>query len=327
MSDPSAHPVDFTYPILLSALAGSATGVGGLLVYLLEDVPSDKTIALALAYAAGVMMCLSIVDLLIPMALRGLGPLLFASCWACVGALLCRAMAQIKVPSPEELMELLMLRSGGGGRGGGGSGGGSNGGGGGDEGSGGAGARTPSALHCDASPTAGQLLPLSSPPAVEKQRHSAWRVGVLLAIILTAHNLPEGLAVAVGTHKSEQLGLALAVAIFFHNVAEGAIISIPLMRGVPNRRLAVGIAALTGLTEPLGALLGLSLLQWVHPAAMGAVVDASLACVAGIMIEVSLRELLPLAMRHASGEAAGGRLVAGGVLAGALSIGATLLAL
>ena len=283
-------PPPWHYPIWLSALAGSATGVGGLIVYLLEDV-SDRSVALALSFAAGTMTCLSVFDLLLPMALRGAAPLAWAAAWALVGALLAKLLLRLPVPEPEVLLARLW------------------------------GAPPPPPMLPSAA------APGAPPPAekLEKQRHSAWRVGCLCALILTAHNLPEGLAVAAGANKSPQLGLAVTAAIFFHNVAEGVVVAVPLMRGLPSRRLAVCVAAATGLSEPLGALLGVVVLRsWVSAEAMGTVVDAALALVAGVMILVSAQELMPLAARHAQAEPSPARLLAAGAAAGALSIGATL---
>jgi zinc transporter ZupT len=373
-------------PVLLSALAGSATGVGGLLVYVMGDVPSDRTIAFALAYAAGVMMCVSLFDLYLPMATRSAAGFLTSTACAGAGALLCRALARLKLPEPDDLLAVLT----GIGLGGGGSAVGAGGsasvrkaagnsgvgadeedGGvsptaaagsaslyrdsgshlsGGSSGSsscggvgGGAAASAALGFAADGGASAGAGVGLTASGS------SAWRVGMLLALILTAHNLPEGLAVAAGATKSDELGLALCAAIFAHNLAEGAVIAIPLLRGLPDRRVAVGIAALTGLSEPVGALLGVTVLsRLVSPSAMGAAVDAALTCVAGIMADVSLRELLPLAGRHAAvasgaaggdatapgkpppgasgfGGVTGDRLVAYGLAAGAASIGATLL--
>lgn len=379
MMAPAAE-TDVAGPVLLSALAGSATGLGGLLVYFMHDVPSDRTIAFALAYAAGVMLCVSLFDLYLPMATRSAAGFLSATACAGAGALLCRGLARLKLPEPDELLAVLTgIGLGGGssssgvGAGGGvgvrkaaGAGGGvvdeedgavsptaaagsaslyrdssssSSGGASGSHLSGGAtsgGAASPALSYTAEGGAGGVGLTASG--------SSAWRVGMLLALILTAHNLPEGLAVAAGATKSDELGLALCAAIFAHNLAEGAVISIPLLRGLPDRRVAVGIAALTGLSEPVGALLGVTVLsRLVSPSAMGAAVDAALACVAGIMADVSLRELLPLASRHAAvaAGAAGGdvagkpppgvagvtgdRLVAYGLAAGAASIGATLL--
>ena len=267
-------------------------GIGGFLVYFLDDVPSDRAISFALAYAAGIMTGLSVVDLLLPMALRSVQAFIFSISFACFGALLCFFLSKINFPSPEDLMATLLRRK-----------------------PGGTTALLP-VISQEALKSKGMIIP----PTAEQQTQNSWRVGVLLAVIITAHNLPEGVAVVVGTRKSLELGLSLTSAIFFHNVAEGVIIAIPLMRGLPNRPLAVGIAALTGLSEPIGAVLGVWVLQWVQPAAIELVVDASLALVAGIMISVSLRELLPLARRHSSMS-----VVSSGVLAGLVSMGVTLL--
>ena len=340
---------DIAGPVLLSALAGSATGVGGLLVYCFRDVPSDQSISLALSYAAGVMICVSVFDLFIPMAFKSMSAFVFSSGCALLGAALCGALAQLPIPEPDELLAVLT-----------GIGAASR------EGSkGSSGKSSPLADAGGSPPTsassssiardaqansnsahsrssssssgtdAHSVLPLISPHSSasssssaghDLKGHAAWRVGMLLALILTLHNLPEGLAVAAGAQKSPQLGITLCTAIFLHNVAEGYVISVPLLRGLPDKRIAVGIAAVTGLSEPLGALLGVLVLnKAVGPTVVETAIDASLSAVAGIMTMVSIRELLPLSLRHAKAHGPQGRrLVAAGFAFGALSIGATL---
>lgn len=337
---------DIGRPVLMSAIAGSATGIGACIVYF-TGIPSDRQVSLALSYAAGVMVCVSVIDLYLPMASKSLQSFALASVCAGIGALLCRLLGQIRVPEPEEL--LLMVGSSMIARPTGQDGHKIQ-----DDGSDGPGAvalfRGVSSTsprkndECGSNESSGSgstgtiddshmLLEeggdrqrrdsSASAAPTESQRFSAWRVGILLAIILTAHNLPEGLAVAAGAQKSHELGLALCAAIFLHNVAEGAVIAIPLLRGLPDRRIAVGIAALTGLSEPLGALIGVLVLsRWVEPSSIELAVDVALACVAGIMADVSVRELLPLSLRHAKEE--GVRLVATGFVVGAVTIGATL---
>jgi ZIP family zinc transporter len=89
-----------------------------------------------------------------------------------------------------------------------------------------------------------------------------------------------------------RMGLPVAVAVGIHNIPEGIAVSVPIYYATGNRRLAFGLSALSGLSEPLGALLGLALLAgfWSD-----AVLGVSLAAVAGIMIFISFDVLLPSA--------------------------------
>jgi len=122
-----------------------------------------------------------------------------------------------------------------------------------------------------------------------------WRVGVITALALTAHNLPEGMAVAISTMGSAKLGLKLTVAIALHNIPEGLAIACPLIMSKQySPSGAVGVAMASGLSEPLGALLTLFFFKNVITQER---VDYALAFVGGVMMAVALGELLPEAQR------------------------------
>ncbi|WP_151525855.1 ZIP family metal transporter [Serinicoccus kebangsaanensis] len=122
------------------------------------------------------------------------------------------------------------------------------------------------------------------------------RTGLLLAAVVGLHNLPEGLATLVSTLEDPTGGVILAVAIAIHNVPEGMVVAAPIYAATGSRARAMLWAALSGLAEPLGAVLGYLALRVLLPLEW---VDLSLALVAGMMIAVSVVELLPTAMRYA----------------------------
>ena len=120
------------------------------------------------------------------------------------------------------------------------------------------------------------------------------RVGILTAVTLTLHNFPEGMAVAVGTMGSVHLGLKLAVAIALHNIPEGMAIALPLIMSKACSPLgAIGVAFASGLSEPVGALLTLLVLQNITPER----VDFALAFVGGVMTAIAVCDLLPESLR------------------------------
>ena len=128
----------------------------------------------------------------------------------------------------------------------------------------------------------------TSAEALSKAR--SWRLGMLLALVLTVHNLPEGLAVGVSALKSKELGLLLATAIFLHNVAEGVVIAVPLLAATGNRWLALGITAASGMTEPLGAAIGVLVLRGLSNGdSFEYYLNVVLCAVGGVMLEVSRR--------------------------------------
>lgn len=132
----------------------------------------------------------------------------------------------------------------------------------------------------------------------EKRR--AWRVAMLLFFSLLLHNFPEGLAVAASAMESKKLGITVTIGIMIHNIPEGIAIAIPCLAARPDMPyLAFALASLSGLAEPLGALVALFFLQNVSKSSTDMLnMENVLAFVAGIMITVALYELFPEANRH-----------------------------
>lgn len=122
------------------------------------------------------------------------------------------------------------------------------------------------------------------------------RAGVFVALGVAIHNLPEGLVtfstVATG---GIALGTAVAVAIAIHNIPEGIAMSVPIFYATGSRRRAFIYSSLSGLAEPLGAIIGYAILL---PFLTSAILSGLMAFVAGIMVYISLDELLPLAHKY-----------------------------
>lgn len=118
------------------------------------------------------------------------------------------------------------------------------------------------------------------------------KASALIFLGIFIHNFPEGMATFVGTLKDIELGIVLAMAIALHNIPEGIAVSVPIYASTKSRKKAFFWSFLSGISEFLGALLvGLILLPIINDAIIGAL----LAIVAGIMIYISLDELLPVA--------------------------------
>lgn len=121
------------------------------------------------------------------------------------------------------------------------------------------------------------------------------RSGLLVALVLSLHNLPEGMATFFATYADPQVGITLAIAIAIHNVPEGIAVAAPVYAATRSRAKALLWATASGLTEPLGALLGLALVSFVVPQSLFGVIYG---LVAGMMVFLALDELLPGAWRY-----------------------------
>ncbi|BDS13314.1 zinc transporter ZupT [Aureispira anguillae] len=121
------------------------------------------------------------------------------------------------------------------------------------------------------------------------------RVGVMTAIALAIHNFPEGIATFVSALEDPHLGLTIAIAIALHNIPEGIGVSMPIYYATGSRKKAFMYSFLSGLVEPLGAILGYFLfMSYLTPFVMGMLI----ASVAGIMVFISLDQLLPAAHEY-----------------------------
>ncbi len=117
-----------------------------------------------------------------------------------------------------------------------------------------------------------------------------YRVGIISMLAIIAHNLPEGIATFLSASNNTKLGLVLTIAIALHNIPEGISIAIPIFYSTNSRKKAFFYTLLSGLSEPLGALLAfLFLSPFITPLMMGFL----LAIIAGIMIHISIYELFP----------------------------------
>ena len=124
----------------------------------------------------------------------------------------------------------------------------------------------------------------------EKVRRSAF----FFAIAMALHNFPEGMATVAAAFDSSDTAVSVAAAVAVHNIPEGIAVALPLMYGTGRRLRAFWYATLTGLAEPLGALLCMLALL---PFMSGAALATLFAVVSGIMVYIAFDELLPMAER------------------------------
>lgn len=121
------------------------------------------------------------------------------------------------------------------------------------------------------------------------------RVGMMSALVLALHNFPEGMVTLLAGLKDTTIAIPIAFAIAIHNIPEGISVSVPIYYATGNRKKAFYYSFLSGLAEPVGALLGYLLIApFLNDTMMGVI----FAMIAGVMVFISLDELLPAAEEY-----------------------------
>ncbi len=270
-----ASPVDLASlagPLLLTLLAGLSTGLGALLVIVLPD--ARRWLGPGMAFAAGAMLAVSFVELL-PGATLEAGSL-GASGALLAGALFTFALDHFLLP---RLRRISVASAKG---------------------------QDHPATTVDPAASSGMMgsglerwghheaaAAASAATATPHVRGvDPHRVALIATLAVALHNLPEGFAVFAGATQSLELGVVLAIAIAAHNIPEGMAVAAPVLQATRARKPALVTGTGSGLLEPLGGAIGWLLLA---PVLTPALVSLMLAFVAGIMVYVSVDELLPAA--------------------------------
>jgi len=127
---------------------------------------------------------------------------------------------------------------------------------------------------------------------------SLLKMGTFTALAIAIHNFPEGIATFTSALQDPKLGIAIAVAIAIHNIPEGIAVSVPVYYATGDKKKAFRLSFLSGLSEPIGALVAiLILMPFINDVMFGVI----FAAVAGIMVFISLDGLLPAAKKYDEG--------------------------
>ncbi|MGE4564847.1 MAG: zinc transporter ZupT [Victivallaceae bacterium] len=149
-----------------------------------------------------------------------------------------------------------------------------------------------------------------------RHRHKLVRSGILFALAIGIHNFPEGMATFSAALAEPVTGISIAIAVAIHNIPEGITVSVPIYFATGSRRKAFYWSMLSGLAEPVGAVIAwLVLMPFLTPSLLA----LTFAAVAGIMVYISFDELLPLAEEYGRHH-----LVIYGLIAGMLVMALTL---
>ena len=271
--------------LLLTMIAGAATGIGGALV-LFKKKLSSNFLAGALGVSAGVMIFISLTELF-PEAqaeIASIGSLKYGESlvllafFAGMGLI---TLIDFLIPEYENPHEA-------------------------------------SGLSLDAKTAAvGVLEQTGNEKALQ-------RLGIMSALAIAVHNFPEGIASFIGALNDPQMGAGITFAIAIHNIPEGIAVAIPIYYATKSKGKALLYATLSGLSEVFGALLCLAVtaIFGVEMTGGGPVFPLILAAVAGIMIYISLDELLPTAEKYGKHH-----IAIAGVVGGMAIMGVSLLLL
>jgi ZIP family zinc transporter len=142
---------------------------------------------------------------------------------------------------------------------------------------------------------------LMNDPAAAKvyaEQRALMRTGLFVALAIAIHNFPEGLATFLLVLEDPQIGIAMAIAVAMHNIPEGIAVSIPIYYATKQRAKAFRYSFLSGLAEPVGAVVGYLVLR---PFLSDSLLGFIFAMVAGVMVFLAIDTLLPTARNSARG--------------------------
>jgi ZIP family zinc transporter len=247
----------------LTLFAGLSTGIGSALAFYTKQT-NKKFLSGALGFSAGVMIYVSFIEIF-PKAKDSLQSVLgesqglWATTIAFFGGIALIALIDKFVPSyenPHEIHDLSNI----------------------DE-------------LKDLVETEGYEIPKK---AISEDKE-LMRMGLFSALAIAIHNFPEGMATFMSALEDPTLGISIAIAIAIHNIPEGIAVSVPIYFATGDKKKAFKYSFLSGLSEPLGAIVAYFVLLRYSSDLMFGLVFAG---VAGIMVYISLDELLPTAEKY-----------------------------
>lgn len=287
----------------LTAFAGMATGIGSIIAFTAKRT-NYRFLSVATGFSAGVMLYVSFVEIFV----KGVESLTqrYGDYWghwinaaSFFGGMLLIGVIDNLIPAAENPhethseAETLPLHN-------------------------------PSVLHPDFhQAAAGESARAEGHHDHSADHHKLMRMGLFTALAIGIHNFPEGLATFLAALQDPSLGVAIAVAVALHNIPEGISVSVPIFYATGNRKKAFFYSMLSGLAEPVGAGIAYLALRFfvrgddglLPPQVMGILFGG----VAGIMVYISLDELLPTSKAYGKGHDSLYGLVAG-MLVMALSL-------
>jgi len=244
---------------MFTLLAGLSTGIGSALAFFTKK-SNTKFLSVSLGFSAGVMIYISMIEIYFKskeLLVAELG--LKAGSWVTVisffGGMFLIALIDKLIPSGENPHEMHSVEE----------------------------------INTD-NPEASHHNAIKVKHEKAKADNKLLRMGVLTASAIAIHNFPEGLATFVSALQEPTIAIPIAVAIALHNIPEGIAVSVPIFYATGSKKKAFVYSFLSGLSEPVGALVGYIILM---PILNDTVMGIIFGVIAGIMVFISLDELLP----------------------------------
>lgn len=268
---------NFLLAMLLTLLAGLATGIGGAIAFFAKRT-NTKFLSVALGFSAGVMVYISFVEIF--MEARNtltaeLGEK--AGSWVTIvsffAGMFIIALIDNLVPdyeNPHETKKVEQITE--------------------DSPP----ENLPDHLTASSFTVEGGTAALT-PAGKAAEKSKLLRAGLLTALAVAIHNFPEGFATFVSAMRDPSLGISIAVAIAIHNIPEGIAVSIPVYYATGSRRKAFLYSFLSGMSEPAGAVIGYLILSRFMTDIMFGIIFAA---IGGIMVFISFDQLLPTAREY-----------------------------
>lgn len=252
------------FAFALTLFAGLSTGVGSMLAFFMKK-SSPRFLSISLGFSAGVMIYVSMIEIFYKARTSLIGELgLEKGSWITViaffaGMFLIGIIDKL-IPSSENPHEMHTIEE----------------------------------INED-NPAEGHHVEQIRKREEAKKNHKLLRMGLFTALAIGIHNFPEGLATFIAALQEPQIAIPIAMAIAIHNIPEGIAVSVPIFYATGSKKKALFYSFLSGLSEPVGALVGyLILMPFMSETLMGII----FALVAGIMVFISLDELLPSAREY-----------------------------
>lgn len=132
---------------------------------------------------------------------------------------------------------------------------------------------------------------------LEEKGSSLYKLGIISAIVLMLHNIPEGIITFLTSSNDLKLGLKVAIAITLHNIPEGICIGVPIYYSTHKVGKAIKTTLISGLSEPLGAILAyLFLYKYIN----NTILNIIFILVAGIMISLAINDILKESLKYSN---------------------------